>query len=159
LGEKKMNTQVMFSSQTDNWSTPQWLFDDLHKEFDFTLDSCASTENAKCEKYYTREQDGLKQNWGGQRVFCNPPYGREIGKWVTKCSEEAKKPNTLCVMLVPARTDTKWFHEYIYNKAEIRFLRGRLKFGGSTNSAPFPSMIAIFKNRIDWIINPEKIKK
>lgn len=135
---------VMFSSQTDNWATPQWLFDELDKVFSFTLDPCASAENAKCEKYYTREQDGLKQNWGGQRVFCNPPYGKEIGKWVTKCSEEAKKPNTLCVMLIPARTDTKWFHDFIYHKAEVRFIKGRLKFGDSKNSAPFPSMIVIF---------------
>lgn len=141
-----MNTQVMFSSQTDNWATPQWLFNELDKEFSFTLDACASADNAKCAKYYTREQDGLKQNWGGQRVFCNPPYGKEIGKWVAKCSKEAEKLNTLCVMLIPARTDTKWFHEYIYNKAEIRFLKGRLKFGDSTNSAPFPSMIIIFKS-------------
>lgn len=135
----------MFSSQTDNWATPQWLFNKLDKEFSFTLDACASADNAKCAKYYTREQDGLKQNWGGQRVFCNPPYGKEIGKWVAKCSDEAKKVNTLCVMLIPARTDTKWFHEYIYNKAEVRFLKGRLKFGDSKNSAPFPSMVVIFK--------------
>lgn len=81
----------------------------------------------------------------GGVIFCNPPYGKEIGKWVAKCAEEAKKPDTICVMLIPARTDTKWFHEYIYHKAEIRFLKGRLKFGDSTNSAPFPSMIVIFR--------------
>lgn len=140
----KMNTAVMFSSQTDNWATPQWLFDELDKEFHFTLDPCASKDNAKCEKFYTKEDNGLNQNWGGV-IFCNPPYGREIGKWVAKCAEEAKKPDTICVMLIPARTDTKWFHEYIYNKAEIRFLKGRLKFGDSSNSAPFPSMIVVFK--------------
>lgn len=134
----------MFSSQTDNWATPQWLFDELDKEFHFTLDPCASKDNAKCEKFYTKEDNGLNQNWGGV-IFCNPPYGREIGKWVAKCAEEAKKPDTICVMLIPARTDTKWFHEYIYHKAEIRFLKGRLKFGDSSNSAPFPSMIVVFK--------------
>ena len=134
----------MFSSQTDNWATPQWLFDELDKEFYFTLDPCASKENAKCAKYFTKEDNGLNQNWGGV-IFCNPPYGREIGKWVAKCAEEAKKPDTICVMLIPARTDTKWFHEYIYHKAEIRFLKGRLKFGDSTNSAPFPSMIVVFR--------------
>ena len=136
-----MNTQVMFSSQTDNWATPQWLFDELNKEFSFTIDVCANSDNAKCRRYYTKAQDGLKQNWGGENVFCNPPYGREISKWVKKASES----NTLVVMLLPARTDTKWFHEYIYNKAEVRFLKGRLKFGNSENSAPFPSMIVIFK--------------
>jgi len=88
----------------------------------------------------------LQQDWQGYRVFCNPPYGKEIGKWVEKCYLESQKPNTMCVMLIPARTDTKWFHEFIYNKAETRFLKGRLKFGNSTNSAPFPSMIVIFKN-------------
>lgn len=136
----------MFSSASDNWATPQELFNQLNNEFAFTLDPCASADNAKCAQYYTKEQDGMKQNWGGQRVFCNPPYGRGIGKWVEKCSAESTKENTLCVMLLPARTDTKWFHDYIYNKAEIRFLKGRLKFGNSTNSAPFPSMIVIFKN-------------
>lgn len=136
----------MFSSQSDNWPTPQYLFDDLNREFVFTLDPCASDDNAKCVNYYTREQNGLEQNWGGHRVFCNPPYGREIGKWVAKCSEEALKPNTMCVMLIPARTDTKWFHEYIYGKAEVRFLKGRLKFGNAVNAAPFPSMVVIFKN-------------
>ena len=139
-----MNTSVMFSSQTDNWATPQWLFDKLNEEFGFTLDPCASKDNAKCARFFTKEDNGLTQNWGGV-IFCNPPYGKEIGKWVAKCAEEAKKPDTICVMLIPARTDTKWFHEYIYHKAEIRFLKGRLKFGDSTNSAPFPSMIVIFR--------------
>ena len=140
----RMNTSVMFSSQTDNWATPQWLFDKLNEEFGFTLDPCASKDNAKCARFFTKEDNGLTQNWGGV-IFCNPPYGKEIGKWVAKCAEEAKKPDTICVMLIPARTDTKWFHEYIYHKAEIRFLKGRLKFGDSTNSAPFPSMIVIFR--------------
>lgn len=134
----------MFSSKTDNWATPQWLFDKLNKVYQFTLDPCASTENAKCSTFFTKEEDGLKQNWAGYRVFCNPPYGREIGKWVEKCAQEAKKDNTICVMLIPARTDTKWFHDFIYNKAEVRFLKGRLKFGGGNNSAPFPSMVVIF---------------
>ena len=134
----------MFSSKIDNWATPQWLYDELHKEFDFTLDPCASADNAKCDKFYTRENDGLQQDWQGHRVFCNPPYGKEISKWVKKCYLESQKPNTMCVMLIPARTDTKWFHEFIYNKARVRFLKGRLKFGNSTNSAPFPSMVVVF---------------
>lgn len=132
----------MFSSKTDLWSTPQATFDELDKEFHFTLDPCSTHENAKCEKHYTKEDDGLSKDWSGERVFCNPPYGREIGKWVKKCAES----NTLVVALLPSRTDTKWFHDYIYGKAEIRFIKGRLKFGNSKNSAPFPSMIVIWRN-------------
>ncbi len=135
----------MFSSQSDLWSTPQDFYDRLNKEFNFTLDPCATAENAKCAKYFTTKEDGLKQDWSGEIVFCNPPYGREIAKWVKKCYEEAQKPDTIVVMLIPARTDTAWFHDYIYHKAkEIRFIRGRLKFGDAKNSAPFPSMVVIF---------------
>lgn len=133
---------VHFSSQTNEWATPQDFFDSLHKEFKFNLDPCATKENAKCKKYFTEKDDGLKKSWNDFRVFCNPPYGREIGKWVKKGSEAQ---GGVVVMLIPARTDTRYFHEYIYHKAEIRFLKGRLKFGGSKNSAPFPSMIVIFK--------------
>lgn len=136
--------KVLFSSATDQWATPQGFYDELNSEFHFTLDPCADSTNHKCPKYFTKEDDGLVQDWGGNIVFCNPPYGREIGKWVEKCSKESKKPNTTVVMLIPARTDTKWFHEYIYKKAEIRFIKGRLKFGDSKNSAPFPSMVVIF---------------
>lgn len=140
-----MNTDVMFSSRSDNWATPTDLFNKLNEEFHFNLDPCANAYNHKCDRYFTKEQDGLKQNWGGNRVFCNPPYGKEINKWVLKCSEESKKNNTLVVMLIPARTDTRWFHDYIYEKAEIRFIKGRLRFGDSKNPAPFPSMIVVFK--------------
>jgi phage N-6-adenine-methyltransferase len=140
-----MNTSVMFSSETDMWATPQEFFTELDQEFNFTLDPCASPENAKCAKYFTVEDDGLRQDWAGHTVFCNPPYGRQIGKWVKKCYEESRKPGTTVVMLIPARTDTSYFHDYVYNKArEIRFIRGRLKFGNSKNSAPFPSMVVIF---------------
>lgn len=134
--------KVMFSSRSDEWSTPDDLFDKLNRLYHFDLDPCATDNNTKCENYYTKEQDGLVQSWKGARVFCNPLYGREVGKWVRKCSTEDTE---ICVMLLPARTDTKWFHEYIYNKAEIIFLKGRLKFGQSENSAPFPSMVVIFK--------------
>ena len=133
--------KVHFMSATDQWETPQRFFDELDKEFHFTLDPCADDYNHKCKKYFTKEIDGLLQNWGGETVFCNPPYGREIGKWVEKAATE--KATT--VMLIPARTDTKWFHDYIYRKAEVRFLRGRLKFGDSKNSAPFPSMVVVFR--------------
>jgi phage N-6-adenine-methyltransferase len=140
-----MNTAVMFSSQTDLWATPQEFFDKLNAEFGFTLDPCATHENAKCDKYFTIKEDGLKQNWQGETVFCNPPYGRVIKDWVKKCYEESRKENTTVVMLIPARTDTSYFHDYIYNKAkEIRFIRGRLKFGNAKNSAPFPSMVVVF---------------
>lgn len=127
------------------WETPQDFFDELNKEFGFDLDPCATLETAKCDKYFTEKDDGLAQDWGGYTVFCNPPYGREISKWVEKCHNEAQKPNTTVVMLIPSRTDTKYFHEWIYHKAEIRFIKGRLKFGDAKNSAPFPSMVVIFK--------------
>lgn len=136
---------VMYSSKTDNWATPQYVFDELDKEFHFDLDPCASKENAKCKKFYTVKDDGLSKNWGGYRVFCNPPYGSVIKNWVKKCYEESRKPDTTVVMLIPARTDTSYFHDYIYHKAEIRFIRGRLKFGKAENSAPFPSMVVIFR--------------
>ena len=137
-----MNTELMFSSKTDLWETPQDLFDKLNNEFHFTLDVCATPENAKCDSFYTKEQDGLSQPWKGV-VWCNPPYGKQIGSWVRRGFFASQSGNTV-VMLLPARTDTRWFHEYIYGKAEIRFIRGRLKFGGSKNSAPFPSMVVVF---------------
>ena len=136
-------TSGVFSSTTDLWATPQDFFDELNEEFEFTLDPCATPDNAKCAKFFTKERDGLKQDWSGERVFCNPPYGRAIGAWVKKCHDEAQK-GTLVVMLIPARTDTSYFHDYIYHKAEIRFIRGRLKFGGASQGAPFPSMVVIY---------------
>ena len=140
-----MNTALMFSSKTDLWATPQEFFDELNSEFSFTLDPCATPENAKCKKYYTKVEDGLNQDWAGETVFCNPPYGRAIKDWVKKCYEESRKSHTTVVMLIPARTDTAYFHDYIYHKArEVRFIRGRLKFGNATNSAPFPSMVVVF---------------
>lgn len=140
-----MNTDVMFSSKTDLWATPQDFFDEMDKEFSFTLDVCALPENAKCKVYYSPEVDGLTQPWNG-RVWCNPPYGREIGKWVRNAYlATASGSAEVVVMLLPARTDTRWFHEYIYQKAEIRFVKGRLKFGGCLNSAPFPSMVCVFR--------------
>ena len=140
-----MKKDVLFSSKTDLWATPQDFFDKLNEEFDFNLDPCANSDNAKCKKYFTLDDDGLEQSWEGFVVFCNPPYGKNINKWVKKCYNESKKPNTKVVLLIPARTDTKYFHEYIYRKvSEIRFIKGRLKFGNSKNSAPFPSMVVVF---------------
>lgn len=140
-----MNTDLMFSSKSNEWATPQDFFNELNKKFGFTLDPCATHENAKCEKYFTISEDGLQQNWGGETVFCNPPYGRAIKDWVKKAYDESKKPGTIVVMLIPARTDTTYFHDYIYGKAEIEFVRGRLKFGDGKNPAPFPSMVVIFR--------------
>jgi site-specific DNA-methyltransferase (adenine-specific) len=134
-----MINKGMMTSNTPEWSTPQDLFNELNEEFHFTLDPCATKENAKCPKFYTQEDDGLSKDWSGEVVFMNPPYGREIGKWVEKISIGGG------VALLPARTDTRWFHDYIYGKADIKFIKGRLKFGGSKNSAPFPSMIVRFK--------------
>ena len=135
-----MNREVMFSSKTDLWETPQDFFDKLNEEFHFQTDVCALPENAKCENFYTPEQDGLSQEWSGT-CWCNPPYGRQIAKWVRKASES--KATT--VMLIPARTDTAWFHDYIYRKAEVRFVRGRLRFSGAKVNAPFPSMVVVFR--------------
>lgn len=135
--------RALFSSATEEWATPKDFFDALDAEFHFTLDPCSTDDNAKCAKHYTKEQDGLSQDWTGERVFCNPPYGREMPRWIAKCAEHGMRGG-VAVMLIPARTDTRAFHEYIYHKAEIRFIRGRLKFGGAKNSAPFPSMVVVF---------------
>ena len=121
-----MNTDVMFSSKTDLWETPQEFFDKLNDEFHFTLDAAATKDNAKCSNYFTQEQDGLSQKWTGT-VFCNPPYCRQTGKWVKKAYEESQLGNCTVVMLLPCRPDVSWFHDYILGKAEIRFVRGRLK--------------------------------
>ena len=137
-----MNTDVMFSSKSDIWATPNEFFKNLNSEYNFTLDPCALPENAKCKKYYTPEQDGLKQDWSNEIVFCNPPYS-EIEKWVEKAHKETFN-GAKTVMLIPARTDTRWFHAYIYKKYEIHFIKGRLKFGDQKNSAPFPSMLVVF---------------
>lgn len=135
----------MFSSKSDEWSTPQSFFDSLDAEFSFDLDACATEENHKCEEYFTKEQNGLCADWGGRTVFfCNPPYS-EIEKWVAKAFYEGRKDNTVVVLLIPSRTDTKYFHNYIMHRSEIRFVKGRLKFGNSKNSAPFPSMVVIFR--------------
>jgi phage N-6-adenine-methyltransferase len=123
------------------WSTPQDLFDRYNKMYAFTLDVCATAENAKCHVYFTKEQDGLKQKWGGT-CWMNPPYGREIGAWMRKAYESSLM-GALVVCLVPARTDTAWWHDCAM-KGNIEFIRGRLKFGGHKNSAPFPSAIVVF---------------
>lgn len=136
--------EIMFSRNSDEWATPQYIFDELNAEFHFDLDPCSDSNNHKTNEYYTTEENGLEKDWGGRCVFCNPPYSK-IQEWVRKCYFESIKPGTLVVMLIPSRTDTKYFHDYILNRSEIRFIRGRIHFNDSKNCAPFPSMIVIFR--------------
>lgn len=131
-------------TKTVEWETPQYLFDRLNDEFHFTLDACATQENAKVPHYYTKEQDGLKQDWTGEIVWCNPPYGRQMPLWIKKCYEHFIGGGT-SVMLIPSRTDTKAFHEWVLPYAELRFIKGRLRFGNSKENAPFASVIVVFK--------------
>lgn len=139
-----MVNEAMFSSASEEWETPKWLFDELDNEFHFNLDPCASRGNAKCERYFTKEDDGLTQDWEGI-VFVNSPYGRAIGNWVRKAYTSAAVARTATVVcLIPARTDTRWWWEFV-SKGEVRFIKGRLKFGGGKHSAPFPSAIVIFR--------------
>ena len=134
----------MMSSNTNEWSTPQDLFNDLDAEFHFTLDPCSTDQNAKCDHHFTKEDDGLQKEWVGS-VFMNPPYGREIGKWIKKAYEESLKGATV-VCLIPSRTDTAYWHDYVM-RGEVRFIRGRLYFGDGTGPAPFPSAIVIFSGQ------------
>jgi phage N-6-adenine-methyltransferase len=134
---------VMFSSAKDEWPSPQDFYDGLNNRYNFTLDPCATAQNTKCPKFYTQQDDGLSQDWGGNTVYVNPPYSN-VKVWVEKALKESKKPDTTIVMLVAARTDTKFFHEYCTKANQIFFIKGRLKFGGSANSAPFPSMVVVF---------------
>jgi phage N-6-adenine-methyltransferase len=134
---------AMFSSNTDMWATPKSLFRKLDSEFHFTLDVCAIPDNAKCKDFFTPEQDGLSQFWHGV-CWMNPPYGRTLNKWVQKAWEESCRGCTV-VCLLPARTDTRWFHDYIWEKAELRFIKGRLYFNDGPGRAPFPSMVVVFR--------------
>ena len=141
----KQTQKTMFSSESNEWATPQEFYEELTKKYNFTLDPCATHASAKCEKYFTKEDDGLSQDWAGETVFMNPPYGREIKKWIQKAYEESRKPKTVVVCLIPSRTDTKYWHEYCMKSHEICFVKGRLKFGDATNSAPFPSAVVVFR--------------
>jgi len=146
LNYKKMVTTDWYqSSETPEWPTPQWLFDLLDREFHFTLDVCATKDNAKCVHFYTRQDNGLEQQWSG-KCWMNPPYGREIAEWMTKAKESAKAGATV-VCLVPARPDTDWWWENAL-AGEIRFIRGRLKWPGSNTMAPFPSAVVVLGNHV-----------
>ena len=141
-----MITEGLMSSKTDEWATPQLFFDEINAEFGFTLDVCADDWNHKCSRYFTRAEDGLSQRWDGV-VWMNPPYGREIRSWMAKAVDSWRDGATV-VCLVPARTDTAWWHDYAM-LGEIRFLRGRLKFvnrQGNGDSAPFPSALIVYKH-------------
>lgn len=145
--------KVLFTSDKMDWSTPQWLFDKLNEEFNFDLDTCANKENVKCMLYIDEETNALIKDWAvdnkytknHKETICwmNPSYGRGIGTWMKKAYEESLK-GCVVVCLVPARTDTKWWWQYTLQAYEIRFIKGRLKFGGADNCAPFPSAVIIF---------------
>ena len=136
---------VHFSSDSQTWETPKNLFDQLDKEFSFTLDPCCEVKTAKCKRFYTKEDDGLSKNWENEIAFVNPPYGREQIKWILKAHEESKK--AICVLLIPSRTDTKIFHELIFPNHEIRFIKDRIRFlkNGEVDRAPFPSMLVVMR--------------
>lgn len=138
--------KALFTSNSDEWETPLELYTRLNERFKFTLDPCSTKENHLCDKYYTKEDNGLCKSWKGQTVFVNPPYSN-IKAWVEKCYKEHETNGTTIVMLIPSRTDTRYFHEYIYHKADIEFIKGRLRFSNSKNSAPFPSMIVIYERK------------
>lgn len=140
---QRKKRSVHFQSQTVEWATPQDLYDSLHQEFSFETDVCATPENAKCARFFTKFDDGLSQEWTGH-CFCNPPYGSQIGHWVRKAFLSSQRGATV-VLLIPARTDTHYWHDYVLKASEIRFLKGRLRFGCSTNSAPFPSAVVVFR--------------
>ena len=153
-----MDTQtqkVMFSSKSDELETPQSFFNKLNKTYKFTLDPCSTSQSAKCEKYYTLEDNGLSKSWKDEIVFVNPPYGK-IKDWVKKAHDESINNGAVVVMLIPARTDTRYWHDYIMEEADsIYFVKGRLKFGNSPNSAPFPSAVVVFdRTKFKWVGGP-----
>ena len=141
-----MKAETLFSKNSDEWQTPLELFQDLDREFHFDLDACATHENHMVDTYFTKDEDGLEQNWGGYTVWCNPPYS-QIKKWVRKCYYEGHKPNTTVVLLVPSRTDVWWYQNYVLHRAEVRFIKGRLRFigPGAIANAPFPSALVIYR--------------
>jgi phage N-6-adenine-methyltransferase len=134
---------VHFSSKSELWATPLDLFEELDREFGFSVDVCALPENAKCPRFFTPEDDGLSQPWHGV-CWMNPPYGRNIGRWIKKAFDSSRQGATV-VCLLPARTDTRWWHEYVVHADEVRFLQGRLRFGASSTGAPFPSAVIVFR--------------
>jgi site-specific DNA-methyltransferase (adenine-specific) len=141
--------EVHYSSKNQEWETPQEFFDVLNKEFHFAFDVCASKDNTKCKAFYDVLSNGLVMTWPYLSCWCNPPYGREIGKWVKKAYEHSQISPNPVVCLLPARTDTKWWHDYIMQADEIRFVRGRLTFSNAESPAPFPSCVVVFRSVLD----------
>lgn len=141
-GSDKIVDKVLFSSDSNEWETPQWLFDLLDNEFNFKLDVCASKDNKKCNAYYSKKDNALLYPWS-KDYFCNLPYNL-IKEFIKRGYNECKQWKAIGVFLIPSRTDTKYWHEYVMKSREIRFIKGRLKFVGAKSSAPFPSCVVIF---------------
>lgn len=152
FNKPKINSGL-FSSRSEEWETPQYVFDILNNEFRFQVDVCATSENSKCAIYFDKEINGLKQEWSPFRCWMNPPYGRSISRWIKKASDESTH-GALVVCLIPSRTDTKWWHEWVMKSSEIWFVAGRLSFGNEKQSAPFPSCVVIYYPELD---NPIKL--
>lgn len=143
----KEQVAACLSSAKRDWRPPITFYESLNAEFHFTLDAAASDENHLCAAYFTERENGLAQSWRGHSVFCNPPYGRgSIAKWAEKAYKETQRGGCrLAVLLVPARVNAAWFHDWVYKKAELRFHRGRLHFDNASNPAAFDSMIVIYR--------------
>jgi site-specific DNA-methyltransferase (adenine-specific) len=152
-GNKSRLTSGLFTSRTEEWETPAYVFLALNNEFNFQVDVCATSENTKCKVYFDKSVDGLKREWSPFRCWMNPPYGRDISKWMKKAFNESQR-GALVVCLIPSRTDTKWWHDWVMKASEIRFVSGRISFGDSKNSAPFPSCIVIYYPELE---NPYKL--
>jgi len=132
-------------TQKDKWETPGHIYNKLNQEFNFTLDPCCEPNTAKCAKYYTMEDDGLSKSWEGETVFVNPPYSAgNIDRWTRKCYEESLKPNTIVVALIPVSTSAKWWHSYVLNKGQLRYVERRIQFEGAAQSAPFSNVIIVY---------------
>ena len=147
-----MDTSLHFSSAKSDWGTPQELVDKLSKIFPFVLDVCASEENKKCFYFISEEENAFETEWAQRCCWMNPPYGREIGKWVQRAYEQSRKHNNTIVCLLPARTDTRWWHDYCM-RGEITFLKGRITFDGASAPAPFPSAIVVFRPSVSEVLN------
>tara|TARA_R110000824_G_scaffold55256_8_gene152311 strand:+ start:1140 stop:1619 length:480 start_codon:yes stop_codon:yes gene_type:complete len=154
-----VSASVHFSSKSQEWETPQDLFDQFNSKFNFEVDVCATVENAKCSSFFSIDDDGLSKSWAPQICWCNPPYGRSIKHWIEKSQKEAELGATV-VCLIPARPDTSYWHDFIFPFAEIHFIRGRLKFGHAKHGAPFPSAVVVFRpGGIDPLTRWDKVRR
>ena len=144
--------KILLSSNRDDWETPQDLFDALHRVFGFVFDVCANDSNKKCDGFFSKSTNALTSEWKDSPCWMNPPYGRNIGNWVKKAYESSINHRTTVVCLLPARTDTRWWHDFC-TKGEIFYLKGRLKFSESKNSATFPSAIVVFRPSVKYALD------